>query len=193
MEIFAVLDELVTSLLTLLGTWGAVLGCLFILVESILPVLPLSVFITLNFITFGNLLGFIISWLFTVIGCMISYFIFKKLVSEKKLTKFKDTKALGKVINVVQNMNYSSLVTLISIPFAPAFLINIAAGICRVDKKKYLGALLLGKIFLVYFWGYVGVSLIESLKNPIILIRVIVIVVIVYFGSKFLTKKLNVN
>lgn len=193
MEIFGVLDELITNLLSLLGSWGALLGCLFILVESIIPVLPLSVFITLNFMTFGNFLGFVISWLFTVMGCMISYFIFKKFVSEKRLAKFKDRETLGKVINVIQNMNFSSLVTLISIPFAPAFLINIAAGMCRVDKKKYLGALLIGKIFLVYFWGYVGVSLIESFKNPIILVKVILIVLLVYIGSKLLTKKLNIN
>ena len=70
------LNELITNLLNLLGTWGALLGCVFILFESMIPILPLSVFITLNFMTFGNLVGFLISWFFTICGCMISYFIF---------------------------------------------------------------------------------------------------------------------
>ena len=35
------LNELITNLLNLLGTWGALLGCVFILFESMIPILPL--------------------------------------------------------------------------------------------------------------------------------------------------------
>ena len=60
------------------GSVGALIGCMFILVESIFPILPLMVFITINFLVFGNIIGFFMSWFFTIIGCIISYFIFKK-------------------------------------------------------------------------------------------------------------------
>lgn len=193
MEVLEALNELINNLLNLLGSWGALLGCVFILFESIIPMLPLSLFITLNFMTFGSIIGFIISWIFTVLGCMMSYYLFKSAVSEKRLSKFKENNTLKKVINVIENMNFTSLVTLIAIPFTPAFAINIAAGICRVPKKKFLLALMLGKISLVYFWGYVGVSLIEALKNPLILIKIAVLVLIVYIISLVLSKKLKVK
>lgn len=193
MEVLEALNELINNLLNLLGSWGALLGCVFILFESIIPMLPLSLFITLNFMTFGSIIGFIISWVFTVLGCMMSYYIFRSSVSEKRLNKFKENNTLKKVINVIENMNFTSLVTLIAIPFTPAFAINIAAGICRVPKKKFLLALMLGKISLVYFWGYVGVSLIEALKNPLILIKIAVLVLIVYIISLVLSKKLKVK
>lgn len=193
MEILEVLDNIITNLLSLLGTWGALLGCIFILFESIIPVLPLSVFITLNFMTFGSTLGFLISWIFTVLGCMMSYYIFRRGVSDNRLIKLKETKTFGKVINVVENMNFNNLTLLIAIPFTPAFLVNIAAGVCRVDSKKYLLSLMIGKISLVYFWGYVGVSLIEALKNPLILIRVFILVVIVYIISVIISKKLKLK
>lgn len=188
-----VINEVINNLLNLLGTWGALLGCVFILFESVIPVLPLSVFITLNFMTFGNLVGFIISWVFTILGCIISYYLFKNGISIKAYNKIKDNPKLKKLIEVVENIKFSNLVLLIAIPFTPAFLINIACGICRVDTKKYLLALLLGKISLVYFWGYIGVSLIESLKNPIILVRVGVIVLIMYIISLLLAKRLKVK
>ena len=89
MEVLEALNELIMNLLNLLGSWGALLGCVFILFESIVPILPLSVFITLNFLTFGSIIGFIISWVFTVLGCMMSYYIFKSSVSEKRLEKIK--------------------------------------------------------------------------------------------------------
>ena len=184
MEVLEALNELINNLLNLLGSWGALLGCVFILFESIIPMLPLSLFITLNFVTFGSIIGFIISWVFTVLGCMMSYYLFKSAVSEKRLSKFKENNTLKKVINVIENMNFTSLVTLIAIPFTPAFAVNIAAGICRVPKRKFLLALMLGKISLVYFWGFVGVGLIESLKNPSKLIGVVILIVIVYIIQK---------
>ena len=193
MEVLEALNELINNLLNLLGSWGALLGCVFILFESIIPMLPLSLFITLNFMTFGSIIGFIISWIFTVLGCMMSYYLFKSAVSEKRLSKFKENNTLKKVINVIENMNVTSLVTLIAIPFTPAFAVNIAAGICRVPKRKFLLALMLGKISLVYFWGFVGVGLIESLKNPSKLIGVVILIVIVYIISYILSKKLKIK
>jgi len=193
MEVLEALNELINNLLNLLGSWGALLGCVFILFESIIPMLPLSLFITLNFMTFGNIIGFIISWIFTVLGCLMSYYLFKSAVSEKRLNKFKENNTLKKVINVIENMNFTSLVTLIAIPFTPAFAVNIAAGICRVPKRKFLLALMLGKISLVYFWGFVGVGLIESLKNPSKLIGVVILIVIVYIISYILSKKLKIK
>lgn len=193
MEVLEALNELINNLLNLLGSWGALLGCVFILFESIIPMLPLSLFITLNFVTFGSIIGFIISWIFTVLGCMMSYYLFKSAVSEKRLSKFKENNTLKKVINVIENMNFTSLVILIAIPFTPAFAVNIAAGICRVPKRKFLLALMLGKISLVYFWGFVGIGLIESLKNPSKLIGVVILIVIVYIISYILSKKLKIK
>ena len=177
----------------MLGSWGAVLGCVFILFESIIPILPLSVFITLNFMTFGSIWGFVISWLFTVLGCMLSFWIFKNGISERLYNRFKNIKKLNNFMDLMANMKFSTLVTVIAMPFTPAFLINIAAGIARIDTKKYLYALMIGKISLVYFWGYIGVSLIDSLKNPMILIKIVVILVIMYFVSLVVNKKFNLK
>ena len=107
--------------------------------------------------------------------------------------KIKENPKLKKLVEIVENISFNNLVILIAIPFTPAFLVNIAAGICKIDTKKYLLALILGKISLVYFWGYIGVSLIESIKNPMILIRVCVVVLIMYLISLIFSKKLNLK
>lgn len=193
MEIFETISELINNLVSMLGNAGAILGCLFILVESILPVLPLSVFITLNFMTFGNFFGFIISWICTILGCMLSFYIFKNGLSIRLYNKFKNNKKLVKVMTSVENMSIDKLVVLIAIPFTPAFLVNIAAGISRMDTKKFFFAIVIGKISLVYFWGYIGVSLIDSISNPMILIKIIIMVVIMYLISFVFSKKTNVR
>ena len=56
-EILLHIDEFINTILASLGAYGPILGCLLILVESVVPILPLSVFITLNFISFGHIVG----------------------------------------------------------------------------------------------------------------------------------------
>jgi len=82
---------------------------------------------------------------------------------------------------------------LIAIPFTPAFFINIAAGLSKMKYQKFLLALLIGKAIMVYFWGYVGTSLLESLTDVTILLRIAVLLIGVYLLSYFVEKKLNVK
>ena len=191
---FEAIDTFIDTTLQGMGVWGPIVGCFFILIESMVPVLPLFVFITLNFLAFGNILGFIISWIFTCIGCFISFLLFRCKVQTWLFKRLKKQGIVSEhTIDVITNLKFEELTTIIAIPFTPAFLVNIAAGLSKMSYKKFLGALLIGKIFLVYFWGFVGVSLIESIKNPIYLVRVCVLLVIAYVLSKIISKKFKIE
>ena len=193
MNIFNQINNYIEIILNNLGIYGPILGCLLICVESILPFLPLSAFITLNFLAFGNIVGFIISWIFTIVGCMLSFTLFRKKVKGWVDKKRKDKKRLEKIMQVLERISFAKLVVIMAIPFTPAFLINIAAGLTKMSYKRFLFALMLGKIFLVYFWGYIGTSLIDSLRNHIILLRIVIICLIVYVISLFINKKFRLD
>lgn len=191
---FDAIDTFINTTLQGLGVWGPIVGCFFILIESMVPILPLFVFITLNFLAFGNILGFIISWIFTCIGCFISFLLFRCKVQTWLFKRIKKEGLISeKTIDIITNLKFEQLTTIIAIPFTPAFLVNIAAGLSKMSYKKFLGALLIGKIFLVYFWGFVGVSLIESIKNPIYLVRVGILLAIAYVISKIVSKKFKIE
>ncbi len=191
---FEAIDTFIDTTLQGLGIWGPIVGCFFILIESMVPVLPLFVFITLNFLAFGNILGFIISWIFTCIGCFISFLLFRCKVQTWLFKRIKKEGIISEhTIDVITNLKFEELTTIIAIPFTPAFLVNIAAGLSKMSYKKFIGALLIGKIFLVYFWGFVGVSLIESIKNPIYLVRVGILLIIAYVISKIISKKFKIE
>ena len=93
----------------------------------------------------------------------------------------------------MRTINFSNLVVLIALPFTPAFAINIAAGLVGLDKRKFLVALLTGKIFMISFWGLVGKSLIESLTDISSLIIAAVLIIIAYFLSKLISKKMKIE
>lgn len=174
---------------------GLVGGFLLIVLESIIPALPLSVFIGLNIITFGKILGYVISYFGTIVGCVLSFITFRYILKNYlyKIFKEKTRIKIEDLMKKMTNIDFNTLVVIIAIPFTPAFLVNIAAGLSNIPIKKYIFALLIGKPFMIYFWGYIGANLLESLKNPIILVKIIVIVLLAYLISKVVEKIINVE
>ena len=189
------IDSFVSSIVGYLTAFGPIAGVLLILLESILPMLPLSVFITLNVVTYGQVFGFIISWLATIIGCMTSFILFRKIFHKKvyKFIKKKDSEQLKKIMKSISNISFSNLVVLIALPFTPAFLINIAGGISKIKTEKFFMALIIGKMVMVYFWGYIGKSLLESITDINTLIKIAVLLVLAFAISKITEKRLKVR
>lgn len=165
-------------------------GMLIIISESIIPALPLSVFIAINIIAFGPIIGYIISWIGTMIGCIISYYFFKKirLIAYKKLYKYNK---LINFINKIDKIKFSNLVLILAMPFTPAFSINIAAGLSQMEYKKYFLALLCSKIFIVYFWAFIATTFLESITNISIIIKISILILGAFILSKIVNKKFN--
>ncbi len=192
-EVFSNFYNLIMDTIDSMGVYGPILGSLFIVLESIIPPLPLFVFITINFIAFGNVIGFIISWICTIIGCLISYFLVKKFLRNFVVKKIKNIDLLTKCMNYIENLSLTKITVILSIPFTPAFMMNIAAGLVNMNFKKFFIAILISKIFLVYFWGFVGTSLVESFQNPTSLITVVVMMIIAYLMSFVIKKVFKIN
>jgi uncharacterized membrane protein YdjX (TVP38/TMEM64 family) len=169
------------------------LGSLIIIIESIIPILPLALFIALNMLIFGNIWGFIISFISTIIGCTISFYIFR-LGFNKYIYKFIENKDMPKkLINKIDKIKFKHFVLITALPFAPAFAINIASGMSEMSYKKFLTNIIISKISVVYFWGYIGKSFLESITDINTLIKLGIILVIAYYISNYITKKLNIE
>lgn len=185
------IEEILSNLLTSIGLWGYILSCILIIIESIIPILPLSLFITLLIYKFGWFIGFIISYIFTILGSFMSYKIFnsKLRVKFENFVNKKDRVKLKKLCFRLRTIKFEKLCLIIALPFTPQFLINIATGLANMSKKKYLYAIIIGKIFLVIFWGFIGTSLINSIKNPINLIYIGLMLSICFILSRIVNKK----
>ena len=134
-----IIDTFVNNSTEILVGLGPIAGVITIILESMIPVLPLSVFITLNMVSFGPIFGFLISWFSTIIGCMLSFYLFRHFFSDKlyRFIKKKEQDKFASIMKAISNISFSNLVILIAIPFSPAFLINIAAGLSKIKVEKY--------------------------------------------------------
>lgn len=183
----------IMNFITDIGSLSIILNCFLIIIESIIPPLPLSVFITILFVNYGPLLGFLISWIFTVLGCLLSFYLFQNILKkfiDNKITKYDFA---NKFLTIVGKIKFNNLVLIIAMPFTPAFAVNIICAISKMNVKKFLPAIIIGKAFMVLFWGYVGTNVLESMKNPLIIIKVILLLIITYIISKLVNKKFNLE
>ncbi len=168
---------------------GVLIGMFVIILESMIPVLPLAVFIALNMILFGNLAGFIMSWVATIIGCIIMFIVSRKYFSNFFDRKTKKSKKVRNLMNIINKMEFSTLVIITALPFTPAFLINIAAGLSKMSYKKFVMSILISKIAVIYFWGYIGTTFLESLSDISVLVKLGIILGATYVLSKFIMSK----
>jgi uncharacterized membrane protein YdjX (TVP38/TMEM64 family) len=191
MEVF--FENIINSVSGLVDTCGPFIGVIVIILESMFPIIPLAVFIALNVNVYGPVFGYIISWAATVTGCMLSFFIFRNFFHGFIERKMKHKKQYQRLQDWVSKVKFSNLVLLIALPFTPAFAINISAGLSDISKRKFFFAILIGKPFMVYFWGYIGHNLFEIISNPRALLDVVVLLAAAYIVSRVIGKKLNIK
>lgn|SRR5574344_65139 len=170
-----------------------IMGLLIVILESIVPILPLAVFIAINMLVMGNLLGFIVSWVGTLLGCTLSFYIFRKGFSKKLYSKIDDMDKIKKFMRQITNIKFTTLVLITALPFTPAFSVNIAAGLSKISYKKFILAMIIAKISIIYFWGYIGTTLIESITDISVLIKIFIMLIIAYIISHFVNKKYNLD
>lgn len=187
------LYDLIIEFIHSSSIWGPLLACLLIFLESMIPILPLFVFITITFVMYGYVLGFILSYILTSLGCFFSFYLCRTYFHSLFQKKVKKYKNFDKLMAKIDNIKLSNLVLLTAIPFTPAFLVNITSGLSKMSFKKFAVAILIAKISIVFFWGFIGTSLIESLKSPRILIIIIIMLVVTYLFSKLINKKLKIQ
>lgn len=188
-----VVDSFVQLITSYLQQFGIPFGIGLIIIESIIPALPLGVFIAFNMMAFGGVIGFIISWFATCIGCVLSYFLFSKCFSNWVLKKQQKKEKVDKMVKRLNNIDFSKLVLIIALPFTPAFLINIACGLTRMNLKKFCAAIMIGKLSTVYFWGFIGKSMLQSITDLKTVIILCLLLFISYLLSKIVNKKLEIE
>ena len=189
------LTELINMATEMVQSGGFLIGFLLIIVEAFLPVLPLGAFVTLNVNAFGIFPGLLLSWIAAIIGSYLMYLLCY-YISTKVIYRFLKKETKEKVVDKMttfKNIKLTNLVLIITLPFAPSCFINLLAGVSNIKKEKYLIALIIGKAFMISFWAYIGMNLIESLTDIKAIIVILLILLVAYVVSKIISKKLKIE
>ena len=179
----------------LVSTGGVLVGFLLVFIECFIPILPIGVFVALNVNAFGFIPGIIISWLATSLGSIVCYLLFV-FIDQKTTEKLFNKRLVVKIqkgIDTFDKITFTGLVLLITLPFTPSCLVNILCGLAGVKKRKFMASILIGKVFVITFWAYVGKSLIESITDIKSLIFIGCAFLLAYLISKIVNKKFKIE
>lgn len=97
------------------------------------------------------------------------------------------------MVDLTNKTSFSNMTLITAVPFTPAFLINVASGLADMTFKRFVLMIMVSKLSIVYFWGYIGTSLVESITDITVLLRICLILLVTYAISKIVMKKFRVK
>jgi uncharacterized membrane protein YdjX (TVP38/TMEM64 family) len=185
------LDQYIMELLKDYESLGPLPGILLPFIEAFLPFLPLVVFVMANAAAYGLLEGFLFSWAGSSVGAIIVFLIVRNLGDKKVFVKIRKNKQVNKVTGWLEKHGFGPLFLLMCFPFSPSSVINVVAGLSKINMYQFILAVLLGKSVMIFSISYVGSSIVSFAQNPTKTIVVAVCIALFWIVGKFLEQKLH--
>ncbi|MBU5468372.1 TVP38/TMEM64 family protein [Virgibacillus sp. MSJ-26] len=185
------LDDYILELLSNYEKLGPIPGIALPFIEAFLPFLPLLVIIIANSAAYGLLKGFLYSWIGTSIGSVLLFMIIRRLGDKRIFIKIRKNKQVHKVTGWVEKHGFGPLFLLLCFPFSPSSVINVVAGLSRINTYQFVLATFLGKAVMVFSVAYIGASIVSFAKNPVKTILVGIGVGLFWIVGKYIERKLH--
>ena len=163
---------------------GPIAPIAFIMLESVLPFLPLVLIVAFNISAYGSFWGFIYSLVGNIAGSLLVFFIFRFFKHQPIMNHFVHRKRVEKWLHWVLQQHPSFLAFLFSSPFTPSSFVNISFGLSGYSKRLFTLSMIIGKSFLMLFLLSFGASLNVITEKPYLMIIVLAGYGIVYLLSQ---------
>ena len=181
------------TLLDSFGDLGPLAPIFLAMVESFFPPLPLIAIVALNVAAHGGLFGFVYSWVGVMLGGTLMFLFWRRVVKRFFWKLASRSEKLKKAQQWVSHVDTATLFMLAVLPFTPTAFLHLAFGISDFDEKRYLLTLLVGKAVMVAMMALFGQSLVSSLRNPVYLVLAVLLWGGMYWVSKKICKKHDLN
>ncbi len=175
--------------------FGIIGGFILSFIENIFPPLPIFAIVIVNVSSFGILIGFLISFVGHFLGAYVVFIFFRVVLKPRLLKKLKKDSKILKFERWFSNRSFPALLVILSLPFFPYFLINIAAALSEMSKRMYMIALFVGNFLMILYLSVVGqvTSTALASKNYYALIYPILLIVVAYVIGKIFEKKVRLE
>lgn len=172
---------------------GPFVPILIAMVEAFIPALPLIAIVTLNVAAHGAVLGFVYSWIGSVVGSILFFALCRKLF-KPWIARFagKHPKVM-KARNWVNTINKKALFLIITMPFTPSCFVNFAMGVSDFDAKTYIKIMAGAKVVMLLLLSLFGQSVVQAFENPVFIVLAVLLVVVLYLVSRYIRKRHNLD
>lgn len=172
---------------------GPLPGILLPMLESFFPFLPLILFVIANANSFGLWFGFLYSWIGSSTGALLVFFLVRKFGRKRFLNFLSRHEKVRRMMNWVERHGFAPLFLMLCFPFTPSALVNVVAGLSKINVWQFALAVLSGKLVMIFMLSLSGYDLRELIEEPARLIIVFVVMALMWFIGKRIEQRLNVS
>ncbi|ASS90470.1 TVP38/TMEM64 family protein [Aeribacillus pallidus] len=172
---------------------GPLPGILLPMLEAFFPFLPLILFVIANANSFGLWFGFLYSWIGSSAGALLVFFLVRKFGRRRFLNFLSRHEKVRRMMNWVERHGFAPLFLMLCFPFTPSALVNVVAGLSKINVWQFALAVLSGKLVMIFMLSLSGYDLRELIEEPARLIIVFVVMALMWFIGKRIEQRLNVS
>jgi len=170
---------------------GPLPGILLPMIEAFLPFLPLFLFVMVNANAFGLFFGFLYSWLGACLGALLVFMLIRRFGQKRFFSFVSNHKQVKKFVSWVDRQGFGLLFLLLCFPFTPSSIVNVVAGLSKINIYKYMLAVTTGKMVMIYTISYIGHDIRSLIEHPLETAKLLVIIFILWLVGKQVEIRLN--
>lgn len=172
-------------------SFGPLPGILLPMLEAFFPFLPLFLFVMANANAFGLWFGFLFSWIGACAGALLVFLLIRKFGQKRVFQFIKKHPQVQKLMNWVERHGFGPLFILLCFPFTPSAVVNIVAGLSKINIYQYMLAVMTGKLVMIFTISFVGHDIRSLMTQPIRTAIVVFVIFILWYVGKRIEVRLN--
>lgn len=149
------------------ASYGPFAGIFLIMLEAFIPILPLSVFVTVNIMAYGFWQGYLYSWIGNTGGSMLVFYLIRRYSSESFKEKIQNNRKIKNTFLWIKKYGFFPIFILLTFPFTPSFLICGLSALAGISYKTFAYAIIIGKLIMILSLSFIGYNLSEFVQHPI--------------------------
>jgi uncharacterized membrane protein YdjX (TVP38/TMEM64 family) len=185
--------ENIMSLIQEYRALGPLPGIFLPMLEAFLPFLPLFLFVMANASAFGLWFGFLFSWIGACTGALLVFLIFRKFGQKRILAFLQRHSKIQKLMTWIENHGFGPIFLLLCFPFTPSAVVNIVAGLSKINIYQYMLAVLTGKIVMIFTISFIGYDIRSLITQPLRTAIVLMVIFILWYVGKRIEVRLNIS
>lgn len=183
--------ENVIELIERYRSFGPLPGIFLPLLEAFFPFLPLFLFVMANANAFGLGWGFLFSWAGSSTGALIVFLLVRRYGDSRPFRFLHSRKQVQSLMGWVERHGFGPLFLLLCFPFTPSAIVNIVAGLSRINIYQYMLAVIGGKAVMIFIMSFIGYDIVALIKQPIRTALVLVAIGILWYVGKIIEGRLK--
>ncbi len=183
--------ENIMELIKAYRSFGPLPGILLPMLEAFLPFLPLFLFVMANANAFGLWFGFLFSWIGACSGALLVFLLVRKFGQKRALQFIKRHPQVQKLMRWVERHGFGPLFILLCFPFTPSAIVNIVAGLSKINTYQYMLAVMTGKLVMIFTISFVGYDIQSLLTKPLRTSIIAIVIFILWYVGKRIEVRLN--